>query len=496
MTSSEASQDSVKQNSSIPNLAEPLNLDDAELVARELRAYRTINWLALNGKEFEPLSWAIDGLIPEGYGLIVAPPKAGKSWFVLDIAAACSTGQKALGYLPTKERPVLYLALEDGQRRLQERLNILKDARGMEPNINLEMVTEADSLETDILITQFIKMFGERKPLIILDTIGRVMPAKAAGENEYQRDYRFGAKLKKYVAAMPGGTLLAVHHTNKGVHSDFQNAVSGTQGIAGAADFTAVIQRQRNEDEAVLSITGRDVPEAEYGMTFSAGLWSVVGGDLSTASDAATEIRAAQAQSEATANLGDRMAEIVSFVDRKAGSAVESSDIAKEFGLSRKDAGSYLARAAKKGLIAKQGRGKYVSNVSNVSISQVEGTNQLSTGLSNVSNIEAPDNHQFDTFESSVENIQSHKNRSEQGGSGYNYTFDTFYTSPEGDAFRGILLSSLSAKHGLSKERIARDVPQKFNPADNLDPALKRLEEDGLIVQDFRGDYRLTQGDM
>ena len=188
------------------------------------------------------------------------------------------------------------------------------------------------------------------------------------------------------------------------------------------------------------------------------------------------------------------MTRIVSFVE-KSGNPVTPAAVAEKFGLSSKDAGSYLARAARKGHITKQGRGKYVSNVSNVSNPQVEGTNQLSTAGSNLSNTEASEISQFNIFESGVENIHSHKNRPDQGGCGENYTFDTFYTSPEGDAFRGMLLSSLSSKHGLSKERIARDVPQKFNPADNLTPALKRLEEDGLIIQDLKGQYLLAQGD-
>ena len=421
---------------------------DADLQAvLKLQDERTIDWLTLSEQEFPPLAWAIDGLIPEGYGLIVAPPKAGKSWFVLDIAVACATGSRALDALPAKNRPVLYLALEDGHRRLQDRLNVLKDARHVQPNDSLKLVVDADALEADVLISRFIEEHHDEAPLIILDTIGRVMPGKTGGENEYQRDYRFGAKLKKYVAAMPGGTLLAVHHTNKGIHSDFQNAVSGTQGIAGAADFTAVIQRQRNEDEAVLSITGRDVPEAEYGMKFDAGLWSIVGGDLSTASEAVVEIRAAQAQS----NLGDRMTEIVHFVDQS-DTPVTPAAIAEKFGLTRKDAGSYLARAERKDLIAKQGRGKYVSKLSNVSKSQVEAPKQLSTAVSKVSKTQT------------------------------------------NDEFLDALTSALSPTHGLAKTQIVSLVPKKLNPEDNLDAALSHLEQQGRIVQNLEGKYLLAQG--
>lgn len=80
---------------------------------------------------------------------------------------------------------------------------------------------------------------------------------------------------------MPGGTLLVVHHTNKGQHDDFQDAVSGTQGIAGAADFTMHLARKRKSPQGFLSITGGDVTENEYAVTFQEdGRWTLDGGHV------------------------------------------------------------------------------------------------------------------------------------------------------------------------------------------------------------------------
>jgi RecA-family ATPase len=75
----------------------------------------------LDTQEFPPLEYAVPGIIPEGFGLLVSPPKAGKSWLVCGIGLACATGGLALGRIHVEKRPVLYLALEDGQRRLQSR---------------------------------------------------------------------------------------------------------------------------------------------------------------------------------------------------------------------------------------------------------------------------------------------------------------------------------------------------------------------------------------
>ena len=67
--------------------------------------------------EFPPLEYVVPNLIPEGLTILVAAPKIGKSWMVLGIAEAASTGGKVFGALGVTKRPVLYLALEDGPRR-------------------------------------------------------------------------------------------------------------------------------------------------------------------------------------------------------------------------------------------------------------------------------------------------------------------------------------------------------------------------------------------
>src|SRR6516165_4461609 len=76
------------------------------------------NWrqFAFTAKElktrvFPPVTFIVPGLIPsEGVTLICAKPKVGKSWFLLDTCLST-----------TAQGDVLYLALEDGPRRLQDR---------------------------------------------------------------------------------------------------------------------------------------------------------------------------------------------------------------------------------------------------------------------------------------------------------------------------------------------------------------------------------------
>lgn len=116
--------------------------------ARELAALfdeRAVTAAWLDAQEFPPLEWTVDGILPEGMGLLVAPPKAGKSWMVANIALACAAGGSALGKIPVKKRPVLYLALEDGHRRLQSRFRTLMAGQPLPEG--LEVVTRASSTE-------------------------------------------------------------------------------------------------------------------------------------------------------------------------------------------------------------------------------------------------------------------------------------------------------------------------------------------------------------
>ena len=142
-----------------------------------------------------------------------------------------------------------------------------------------------------------------------------------------------------------------VHHTRKMSGEDFVDAVSGTQGVAGAADFVLVLSRRRHETGAALAVTGRDVVEAEYAMNTENGRWTLSGDDLAKAAQAASTLRS-------TANLGDRSTEVVTFVTGRP-EGTRAADVVEHLGLDAKTAGTYLRRAEDAGRIGKSARGLY-----------------------------------------------------------------------------------------------------------------------------------------
>ncbi|MGB3258890.1 MAG: AAA family ATPase, partial [Ornithinimicrobium sp.] len=228
------------------------------------------------------MSWAVPGLIPEGMGLLTGAPKAGKSWAALGIGLAVASGGDALGKVPTGEaRPVLLLALEDGNRRLQGRCRTLLGGNPIPGR--LDFLTSATPAAVLDVIDAWLKLHGHERPLVILDTLGKVMPVALPGEGAYQRDYRVGGRLKALTDGHPGACLLIVHHTRKATGEDWMDSTSGTNGLNGSADFTVNLSRDRNQDAGIIRVTGRDVPEGMYAVTATSGSWTIDGAALADA---------------------------------------------------------------------------------------------------------------------------------------------------------------------------------------------------------------------
>jgi AAA domain len=319
----------------------------------------------LDRQDFPPLRYAVPGVIPEGSTLLVGAPKIGKSWMVLGYALAKAAGGVALSSIKVDAAPVLYLALEDGDRRMQSRCRTLLEGGPIPPAFDyLTHVEPGRIVET---ITVWIARHPGAAPLVILDTLGKVMPPALNGESAYQRDYRIGSALKRLTEAEPGAALLVNHHDRKATADDFVDSVSGTHGLAGAADTTVVLVRARNDAAGLIKVTGRDIPEGEYAVTFERGsTWQLDGHDLDDAARIA-RLRVA------TAGLGDRSADILALVAEHPG--IGPTDLGTALGIEPKHAGTYLGRLVAAGRIVKTGRGNYRlhTSVETVESGEIEG---------------------------------------------------------------------------------------------------------------------------
>ena len=196
----------------------------------------------------------IDGFLYTGTYLFVGAPKLGKSFFMAQLAYHISTGTPLWGY-PVKQGTVLYLALEDDYRRLQERLYRMF---GTEQTDKLFFSVSAHNIGNGL--DDQLKSFVAEHPdtsLIIIDTLQKIR--ETGGDSySYANDYDIITKLKKFTDSH-GICMLLVHHTRKQQADDKFDMISGTTGLLGAADGAFLLYKEkRTSNSAVLEISGRD----------------------------------------------------------------------------------------------------------------------------------------------------------------------------------------------------------------------------------------------
>jgi len=230
-------------------------------------------------QEFTPIRWAVPDMVPEGLTVLAGKPKLGKSWLALSLGLAVASGGQALGKLKCAAGPVLYLALEDTRRRLQDRLNRLLEKQQTPAPETLSLATtwpRQDQKGLDYLATWLDAHQNTR--LVIIDTWAKFRPAPVIVGSEYQTDYRQATEVKA-LSDKYGVAILAIHHCRKMAAADPLEEVSGTLGLTGAADAVLVLRRDRGQHDATLHAMGRDIEEAEMALSFNPDYctWSLVG---------------------------------------------------------------------------------------------------------------------------------------------------------------------------------------------------------------------------
>lgn len=284
--------------------------------------------------EFEPIRWVVPSLLAEGLCVFGGRPKARKSWMALQLAIAKATGGVFLGQR-LEAGPVLYLALEDGARRLQDRLHDLEcptDVEGLTfmcgmPPIGqggLEYVTGLmDETEAEV---------------VIIDTISRAMDRGVGVGADQDRNADMTAVLNPFqrLALDRGIALMVIDHLKKrGEGMEVKDPVEGVLGSTaktGVADTIWGLYRRRGEQVGTLSVIGRDVEERDLEIRWdpTPAAWQLVG-DLERPQHTEAETR---------------YLEVVGLLG---GENVSSEAIAAELGVSLQAVGQMLRKLTKRG---------------------------------------------------------------------------------------------------------------------------------------------------
>jgi hypothetical protein len=217
--------------------------------------------------DFPPINWIVPDVLPEGLTILAGKPKMGKSWLALDCALAVASGSDVMGR-PCVPGQALFLALEDNQRRLQRRLNLI--APGQTWPESLKFYTNWKALDAggEKDIREWIDNHADAR-LVIIDTLATVRPKQRQSDSAHAGDYAALRGLQQ-IASEKGVSVLVIHHLRKMDAEDPFDSVSGSTGLTGAADSTLILTRREGDGGCVLYGRGRDLEEFETGLEFNA----------------------------------------------------------------------------------------------------------------------------------------------------------------------------------------------------------------------------------
>lgn len=226
----------------------------------------------LKGRDFAPLQFIVDGLIPLGLTVLAGAPKVGKSWLSLDIALSVARGTAVLDESAHRctKGAVLYLALEDNDRRLRGRLEqMLGTGPAWPANLFFEtgpMGMDSDGLER---LDRWIAA-TEGARLIVIDVFQKFRPI--GSQAGYQQDYRDLTKLHDLARDRQIGIIL-VHHLRKSGGGDPFERITGSAGFLGVPDTNIVLDKGRGGTR--LLAQGRDIEEISRDIVFDplARIW-------------------------------------------------------------------------------------------------------------------------------------------------------------------------------------------------------------------------------
>ena len=223
-------------------------------------------------KPLEHPKMLIDGVLSDGLAIMAGDSKIGKSWMVLWMCLQISKGEPVWG-LPTRKTDVVYLALEDREWRVQQRMQDLTDT----PPDNLHFGFSCGQLgaELESQIEDVLKDYPSTG-LLFIDTLQMVRDNVSAKVNAYAQDYKDLSSLKK-IADNHGICIFVVHHTRKERDGgNIFNDMTGSTGIMGVADTGMILRKEdRFGDNATLCVTGRDVEEKKMKMQMCGVKWEI-----------------------------------------------------------------------------------------------------------------------------------------------------------------------------------------------------------------------------
>ena len=231
-----------------------------------LDGYSILSIDELTRKQFAPINWLIEPLLPcPSLTMLAGPPKVGKSWLCLFLALEVAN----YGH------EVLYIANEDNERRLKSRVI---DVNPFPPNgIHfLAGISSIRLLPKGEAAHDFIRALKDRYPklkCLVVDTLAsiRAEPTTKSKKDDYTLSEEEFSSLRKLAHELELAIIL-VHHTRKATESDSSpvERLLGSQGIAATVETIMVMKQEIGSQNVALHVTGKDVEQQDWVLKWQA----------------------------------------------------------------------------------------------------------------------------------------------------------------------------------------------------------------------------------
>jgi hypothetical protein len=244
--------------SGIPSVESPV-IEASELFKQPVKLAVKTRWTVaeLYDTEFPEPKWAIPSLIPEGLTLIGGRPKVGKSWLALQMAHSMGTGGMFFDR-KVEQGGVLYIALEDGPRRLKDRIK----RHGIPRQALITFERTWPPLHKDGLDPLYEEIVRNEYRLVVIDTLTRAF--RGLDQNDQPQ---IGAVMTAIQQMCQDHHLAIVFpdHTTKPksfVGDPVDDIMNSTVKTA-VADLVLALYKDAGKASATLKGRGRDVEEID-----------------------------------------------------------------------------------------------------------------------------------------------------------------------------------------------------------------------------------------
>lgn len=213
----------------------------------------------------------IEGIVPEGYTVLSAPRKIGKSWLALQMCMAVANGGTLLGRQAVKGQ-ALYITLEETMDMSASRMRKMIGATPCSEN--MIYCHRCKGIEDGFIeeLDEVAKGLPDLR-LVVVDVLALIDGQTKKGEDVYHKDYRVGTTLKEWTKGKHLA-LIAVTHVSKKKSDDPYDDTMGTGGVTGSADALIAIRR-KGRKTATMSVIGRSLPEIDIEMQFEQCRWVI-----------------------------------------------------------------------------------------------------------------------------------------------------------------------------------------------------------------------------